>query len=61
MYVREQKKISLMEAFRKVALIPAQTLEKSTPASLKTASMMSLPCKMAVFVVRWLWVRKAQS
>lgn len=31
MYVREQKKISLMEAIRKVALIPAQTLEKSTP------------------------------
>lgn len=31
MYVREQKKISLMEAIRKVSLIPAQTLEKSTP------------------------------
>jgi N-acyl-D-glutamate deacylase len=31
MYVRDQKKISLMEAIRKMALIPAQTLEKSTP------------------------------
>lgn len=31
MYVRDQKKISLMEAIRKVALIPAQVLEKSTP------------------------------
>jgi N-acyl-D-glutamate deacylase len=30
MYVREQKKISLMEAIRKITLIPAQTLEKST-------------------------------
>jgi N-acyl-D-glutamate deacylase len=29
-YVRDQKKISLMEAIRKVTLIPAQTLEKST-------------------------------
>jgi N-acyl-D-glutamate deacylase len=31
LYVRDQKKISLMEAIRKVALIPAQVLEKSTP------------------------------
>jgi N-acyl-D-glutamate deacylase len=31
MYVKDQKKISLMEAIRKVSLIPAQTLEKSTP------------------------------
>ena len=31
LYVRDQKKISLMEAIRKVALIPAQILEKSTP------------------------------
>jgi N-acyl-D-glutamate deacylase len=31
MYVRDQKKISLIEAIRKMALIPAQTLEKYTP------------------------------
>ena len=31
MYVRDQKSISLMEAIRKVSLIPAQTLERSTP------------------------------
>lgn len=31
MYVRDQKKVSLMEAIRKMSLIPAQTLEKSTP------------------------------
>ena len=31
MYVREQKKISLIEAIRKMTLIPAQILEKSTP------------------------------
>ncbi len=30
MYVRDQKKISLMEAIRKSSLIPAQTLEKYT-------------------------------
>jgi N-acyl-D-glutamate deacylase len=31
MYVRDQKRISLMEAVRKASLIPAQTLEKYTP------------------------------
>ena len=31
LYVRDQKKVSLMEAIRKMSLIPAQTLEKSTP------------------------------
>lgn len=30
-YVREQKQISLLEAIRKTALIPAQILEQSTP------------------------------
>lgn len=31
MYVRDQKKISLMEAIRKASLIPAQTIEKYVP------------------------------
>lgn len=31
MYVRDQKKISLMEAIRKSSLIPAQTIEKYVP------------------------------
>jgi N-acyl-D-aspartate/D-glutamate deacylase len=31
-YVREQKSISLMEALRKMSLMPAQMLERSTPA-----------------------------
>lgn len=31
LYVREQKRISLIEAIRKMALIPAQILEKSVP------------------------------
>ena len=31
MYVRDQKKLSLMEAIRKASLIPAQTIEKYVP------------------------------
>ncbi|HSE43541.1 MAG TPA: amidohydrolase family protein, partial [Acidobacteriota bacterium] len=30
-YVREQKALGLMEAIRKMTLLPAQTLEKSVP------------------------------
>ena len=31
-YVREDKSLSLMEALRKMSLVPAQRLEKRTPA-----------------------------
>jgi N-acyl-D-aspartate/D-glutamate deacylase len=32
-YVREKKTLSLMEALRKMSLMPAQMLERSTPAA----------------------------
>jgi N-acyl-D-aspartate/D-glutamate deacylase len=32
-YVREKKEITLMEAIRKMTLMPAQMLERSTPAA----------------------------
>ena len=34
-YVREKKSLTLMEALRKMTLMPAQMLERSTPAARK--------------------------